>query len=110
MKGTARALACGVHVNAVGARLLDIDRVDEPLARPGPSHVELAAGRLAPFEVHARLPVWRFLLLLVLRVQVVVGHALGALVEILELDRARDDVKLPLVRTRGAGPGIPAAG
>src|SRR5678816_2096485 len=110
MEGTAGALAGDLHVDAVRARLLDVDRVDEPLAGPRPSQIELAAGRLAPLEVYARLPVRRFLLLLVLRLQVVVGHALGALVEILKLDRAGDDVKLPLVRTRRPGPGIPAAG
>src|SRR6185503_21256861 len=68
-----RALAGNKHVDAVGARRFDVDGVDEPLARPGPSKVELAAGRLAPLEVNARLPIGRFLLLLVLRVQIVIS-------------------------------------
>ena len=46
------------------------------------------ARRVAPLEVHARLPIGRFLLLLVLRIQIVIGEPLAAVVKILELNRA----------------------
>ena len=109
-KRATRALAGNQHVDAVCARLFDVNGVDQPLARPGPSNVELSTCRLTPLEVNAGFPISRFLLLLVLRIQVVVSDPFIALVEILELDRAGDDVDLPHVGTREAEAGILADG
>src|SRR6185436_7062443 len=45
------------HLDRIGARLLDVDRVDEPLAGPGPAEVEFLAGVLAPLQVDAPVAV-----------------------------------------------------
>src|SRR6185436_6022327 len=92
------------HLDRVGARLLDVDGVDEPLAGPGPAEVEFLAGVFAPLEIDARLAVRRLLRLLVGRLQIVVGDALAALVEVLGLDRAGNRVDLVLVGAAGTGP------